>query len=96
MNWLVSSLTRFGFTRDWAGWFWLRLISAAGLVLSLTTDQITYVFNYIGFPITVVWEHRIAAFATLILWIAGKQDRSWLPSTDEKNSVKPPIQKEKP
>jgi len=89
MNWLVRCLTRLGFTRDMFTWLWLRIVSAATLVTANVID-VNYWGSYLGLNVTPKEVHWITVIATAILWIAGKQDRSWLPSTEEKQSVKLP------
>jgi hypothetical protein len=89
-NRFAGWLARLGFTRDWAGWLWLRIVSAATLLVSLSTDTIHRGLEFLGMSIPDAWIHRALAAAVVLLWIAGKQDRSWLPSTAEKHSVSVP------
>lgn len=85
-------LTSLGFTRDWAGWLWLRIVSGAGLVAELSNDQIHTFLVYVGIPLSDATVHRLFILAVGILWIAGKQAQSTLPSQAEIQSVKTPVQ----
>jgi len=87
-------LTKLGFTRDWAGWLWLRLVSLATIVIAGGLPLLHTWTVYVGWDISDVWAHRIIAVAALVLYMSGKQASSGLPSSAEKNSVTPPIQKE--
>jgi len=91
---LTKFLTSLGFTRDWFGWLWLRIISAAMLIDSLGPDVVTNTLNYIGVPCSPTTVHRVMFAAVALLWIAGKQAHSGLKSSAEMNSVTPPSQKE--
>lgn len=91
----ANFLTRLGLTRDMRMWLWLRIIAASALLVSLTSDQIHSGLTYVGVTVPDVWIHRALGLAVALLWIAGKQDRSGLPSKAEQLSVPVPVQKEK-
>lgn len=87
---LTRWLTALGFTRDWAGWLWLRIVSAAALADSLGPDVVTRALQYLGLDWSVTTVHRIMFAAIAVLWIAGKQATSGLQSQAELQSVTPP------
>jgi|GEM_PF-5754133 len=91
----ANLLTRLGFTRDMPMWLWLRVLSAATLLLSLSSDQIHNGLTFVGVSIPDLWIHRLLAIAVGVLWIAGKQDQSALRSTTEQLSVSLPVHNNK-
>ena len=86
---LTKWLTACGFTRDWAGWLWLRILAIAPMVADGTVD-LAYWSRYVGMPLSEVRIHQIVLVASIVLWIAGKQAHSGLPSKAELSSVKVP------
>lgn len=76
---LTDLLANLGFTRDWRGWLWGRLLGASAAIVSGVFD-LSYWATYIGVPLSTAWAHRIIVLAVVILWISGKQDHSGLPS----------------
>lgn len=86
---LTKWLTACGFTRDWAGWLWLRVLAIAPIIADGTLD-LSYWSHYLGVPLSETAIHRLIAVASVVLWIAGKQAHSGLPSKAELQSVKVP------
>lgn len=74
-----------GWSRDDLKWPVAQVLSAAALVTSGFID-VSYWAGYLGIPLSTTGAHWIQAIAVIVLWIAGKYDRSSLPSAA--NAVK--------
>ena len=76
---LTNLLIRFGISRDSLWWFWLQVVSVAGLVSSNVLN-VPYWMAYLHIPLSPTALHWIFAVSALVLWFAGKHDTSPLPS----------------
>ena len=75
---VTNFLIRLGLSRDSLLWFWLQIVSVAGLISSNVFD-VPYWMAYLGIPLSPTALHWIFAISALVLWFAGKHDASPLP-----------------
>jgi hypothetical protein len=76
---LTNLLIKFGFSRDDAIWFWLQVVSVAGLISSNVFD-VPYWAAYLHVPLSPTALHWIFAVTALVMYVAGRHDTSPLPS----------------
>ena len=76
---MTTLLIRLGLSRDSLLWFWLQVVSVAGLIGSNVLD-VPYWCGYLGIPLSPTALHWIFGASAVILWFAGKHDASPLPS----------------
>lgn len=74
-NWLIAH----GFSRDDQIWIWGRMVGAAAAIASGVFD-LRYWATYLSIPLSVQVERVITVAAVAVLYVAGRQASSRLPS----------------